>query len=78
MSKRIDKRRFRLLWTDLFGGYGSVLDLGSTLSLSLHDLYGDARTPQEVDARALASDWYVVGRDIEESIEKFEQEVVAK
>lgn len=76
--RQISKRRFRFWWADFFGGYGSAIDLGGTYSLRLRDLYGNARTIYEVDARALASDWRAVGQDIKTGVERFEQKVVTQ
>jgi hypothetical protein len=40
-------------------GAAAVIDLGGTLVE-----YNISRTPQEADARAIASDWAITGKDI--------------
>jgi hypothetical protein len=32
-------------------------------------------TPEEIDARALRSDWETVGRDIQDATKQFEEEI---
>jgi hypothetical protein len=49
-------------------GLASVMDLGGTLLV-----YNDSKTAQEADARAIATDWAIVGEDISSAIEQFEQ-----
>jgi len=53
-------------------GMGSVLQIYPE-QIKLEDLfpYYNAKTPQEKDAQALASDWTKVGKDLENSIKKF-------
>ena len=48
-------------------GAGRVMDLGAALE---HDNYNMSATPEEADARAIASDWQVVGRDLGQAIER--------
>ena len=40
-------------------GMASAVDIGGTLAI-----YNESRTIQEADARAIASDWAMVGKDI--------------
>lgn len=40
-------------------GMASAVDIGGTLVI-----YNESRTTQEADARAMASDWAMVGKDI--------------
>ncbi|OGP50368.1 MAG: hypothetical protein A2Y79_11645 [Deltaproteobacteria bacterium RBG_13_43_22] len=40
-------------------GFASAIDLGGTLIN-----YNESKTPQEADARAIASDWAITGKDI--------------
>jgi len=47
-------------------GLETVLDLGGT---AVDGSYSISRTPTEADLRALASDWIVVGRDIDEAVQ---------
>ncbi len=50
-------------------GFGSVLDFsGSAL------IYNRSSSPEEADLRAIASDWAIVGSDLEYGIEKHEKE----
>lgn len=50
-------------------GLCRILDLYSSLQV-----YNRDRTGVEADTRALYNDWQMVGRDIESSIECYEQE----
>ncbi len=47
-------------------GLETVLDVAGT---AVNGNYRVSRTPAEADMRALASDWSVVGRDIDEAIQ---------
>ena len=49
-------------------GLASAIDLGGTLVE-----YNESRTPQEADARAIASDWAVTGKDIKTAAEGLER-----
>jgi hypothetical protein len=49
-------------------GVASVLDIGGTLLV-----YNESESGTEADARAIATDWAIVGKDIEKAIEEFEQ-----
>ena len=49
-------------------GMASVLDIGSTLT---H--YNTSDSPEEADARAIASDWAMVGQDIRSAISAYEK-----
>jgi hypothetical protein len=55
--------------SNLITGMATALDLGGTLII-----YNNSRTPEEADARALASDWKITGKDIARGIKQFEQE----
>lgn len=50
-------------------GVAAALDLGGTLLV-----YNQSETPQEADARAIASDWATVGRDIKTAAENCAKE----
>ena len=52
------------------GGIGRILDL-----LGVFTLYNTSPTPKEADSRAMFSDWVMVGRDIQDSIARYEEEV---
>jgi len=54
---------------DFLSGFAAVLDIGGTLVN-----YNVSRDEREADLRALASDWAMVGEDIQYSVEKFEKE----
>lgn len=47
-------------------GMASALDLGGTLVV-----YNVSENGLEADARAIASDWAIVGKDIERAIDEF-------
>lgn len=76
MKRVVYKKRYRFPVPNFRIGLASVLDVGGALALSLEDLYRDARTPAEVDARALAGDWIAIGQDIQSAIDNFEQEAI--
>jgi hypothetical protein len=48
-------------------GAGRSIDLGAWLEQSA---YNYSRTPAEADARAIASDWAVVGKDLSRAMTK--------
>lgn len=48
-----------------FRGVARLLDLGATLE---SDAYNRSSTPALADAKALASDWMMVGADLEHAI----------
>jgi hypothetical protein len=50
-------------------GIASALDMGGTLVE-----YNISRTPQEADARAIASDWAITGKDIVTAFKNFVEE----
>ncbi len=54
-----------------FGGMAASLDIGATMSA-----YNESKSPEEADAKALAADWGVVGQDIGEALQAFEQDHV--
>ena len=51
-----------------FGGMASTLDVGATLTV-----YNESQSPAEADAKALASDWQMVGEDLKGAISDFEK-----
>ena len=53
-------------------GIGRVLDMWGEF-----DDYNRSETPAEADARALASDWIVVGQDILDAVDSHESELNA-
>jgi hypothetical protein len=46
-------------------GLSAAIDIGGTLTE-----YNTSQTPQEADARAIASDWAITGRDIHIAIQR--------
>lgn len=48
------------------GGVATTLDLGATLTQ-----YNTSNSPEEADAKALASDWMMVGQDIAFALSHF-------
>lgn len=49
---------------------------GAARTLDLHglyDAYNMSSTPSEADTRALAADWIVVGQDLQDAIDEFEE-----
>ena len=53
---------------EFLGGISATLDIGSTLTI-----YNESATPEEADAKAMASDWGVVGQDILAAMSAFEK-----
>lgn len=51
-------------------GIGRIFDLGNTLNE-----YNRSQTPQDADARALASDWRVVGEEIASAEANFNRQL---
>lgn len=45
-------------------GMASLMDWGGKLAPSLREIYGNASSPEEVDANAIATDWKFVGQDL--------------
>jgi hypothetical protein len=54
-------------------GISRILDLGNTLQK-----YNTSENEIEADARALKSDWEVIGNDLKSSIKTYEQATVTK
>jgi hypothetical protein len=50
-------------------GMARIFDFGNSLNL-----YNESFTEQEADARALWSDWSMVGQDMNDAIQKVTQE----
>lgn len=47
-------------------GMGQVLDIGATMTT-----YNDSKSTQEADARAMHSDWSMIGNDIKNAMSLF-------
>lgn len=54
-------------------GAARLLDWGGTF-----DQYNESRNPQEADASAIASDWFIVGDDLCDAMEQFQVEESVK
>ncbi len=63
MGKYYEDTGFLFAPPGLFHGAATVIDLAGTLVE-----YNISRTPQEADARAIASDWAITGKDISAAI----------
>jgi hypothetical protein len=63
-----------LLYSDpsFLSGLSRTLDL-----YGMYDDYNMAESPAEADACAIAADWIVIGQDIQDAIQCFEQEDAA-
>jgi hypothetical protein len=59
MGKYTEDTGFLFAHPGLLQGIAVVLDIGGTLVE-----YNISTTPQEADARAIASDWAITGKDI--------------
>lgn len=53
----------------IWSGVGRALDVGGVF-----DSYNFADTPEETDARAIASDWKAIGLDLEAAIQRYGDE----
>lgn len=71
MSKKV-KTDFLFAQPSLSSGAARVFDL-----FGQFDEYNRSDSPAEADAKALASDWILVGQDICEAIEQYESERTA-
>lgn len=69
MSKYTEDTGFLFAHPSFLQGVASAVDLGGTLIE-----YNNSRTPQEADARAIASDWAITGKDIRAAAENFGKE----
>ena len=69
MGKFNDITCFLFADPSFVSGAATAIDLGGTLVV-----YNQFRTTQEADFQAMASDWASVGKDIQESVKKFEKE----
>jgi hypothetical protein len=71
VSKKV-KTDFLFAQPSLSSGAARVFDL-----FGQFDGYNRSDSPAEADAKALASDWILVGQDICEAIEQYESERTA-
>jgi len=62
----------------LFDGIASVIDWKGILAEKLRGMYCDAQSPEELDARAIANDWRLVGQDLYAVIWDHEQRKTAE
>jgi hypothetical protein len=69
MSKRV-KTDFLFAQPSFVSGVARTLDLWGQF-----DEYNRSETPNEADAQAIASDWFVVGQDLSDAIEQDESEL---
>jgi len=69
MGKYTEDTGFLFANPSFFQGVASVMDMGGTLVE-----YNTSRTPQEADARAIASDWAITGKDITAAIKSSAKE----
>jgi hypothetical protein len=73
MNRFNDDTCFLFAEPSFWSGFATVLDAGGTLAI-----YNESRTPQEADARALASDWAVIGKEIRRAVKVLEKEKEAQ
>ena len=58
-------------------GVGSILDIYPLQTdLGNYFKYYNAKTGLEKDAQAIAEDWGIVGKDLENSVKKTEEQIV--
>ena len=69
MNLRTDFLYARPSW---LSGLARVLDL-----FGVFDSYNESRNPREADARAMYSDWRIVGQDIAWCVHRFDSEQAA-
>ena len=63
------KSDFLFAQPSLMSGVGRVFDLWGQF-----DDYNRSETPLEADAKAIASDWLIVGQDLSDAIEHDEED----
>lgn len=68
MGHYADDTGFLFASPSFLAGWAAVLDVAGTLNV-----YNESKSGQEADARALASDWAVIGKDILKAAEQLEQ-----
>jgi hypothetical protein len=58
------------LFTDpgVLSGWAAILDMAGTLNV-----YNESRSGQDADERAIASDWAIVGKDIQNAVKHFDE-----
>lgn len=54
-------------------GISRSLDLGATAGKQTAMASPSLRNPSEIDARALAGDWAMVGKDLKTAMDKFDK-----
>jgi hypothetical protein len=67
MSTKV-KSGFLYADPSFLSGVARTLDLHG-----LYDAYNLSVTPQEADARGIASDWIITGQDLQDAIDEFQQ-----
>jgi hypothetical protein len=68
MGEFTDDTGFLYPSPSFLSGWAAVLDFAGTLNV-----YNVSKSGQEADARALASDWAIVGKDIQKAIKRVDQ-----
>lgn len=49
-------------------GVASVFDLGAVI-----DIAGYGKGPAQIDSQAVSSDWYTVGEDLQQAMDKYKK-----
>jgi len=73
MNKRKLKAKTTILFSKIGSyrmGVASVFDLSGSMDNIIY-----SESPTYADSKAIASDWYVTGHDLEEAIEKSSEEL---
>ena len=69
MSDRFDEKSdFLFVRPSFLEGVARIMDFGNTLTQ-----FNRSKNSAEADARAIASDWAVVGKDIKTAMAKFDE-----
>lgn len=70
MRKSLYRRNYRFPMLGFWTGAACVLSLNGAFAPTIAHLHGNARTIQEVDACALATDWAMIGKDCLKVLDK--------
>ena len=65
----MDRSDFLFATPSMLTGFSRGLDMGATLS---DHSYNTSSSPTEADTRASTSDWLLVGYDLDDAIEAYE------
>lgn len=64
--------RFRFAIPNFMSGFASAIDWNGDVSPKVEELYGEAKTPEEADTKALGKDWKAITGDLVKVLKKYE------